>query len=148
MRESDLPAIMEIERASFPSPWPAGAFVEEIRSASYSSCIVARTVSQGSTGMPLAYICFWILGDELIINNLAVHPDGRRQGLARRLLRHALSQGRASRCKAAHLEVRPSNLAAIHLYQGHGFRVAGRRRGYYAESGEDALLMRADLESP
>ncbi len=143
MRAADLPSVMAIEESCFPNPWPEGAFREEMR-APYARCVVARAVGGRAAG-PAGYICYWILGEELLINNLAVHPQRRRRGLGRYLLRHALERGCSQSCLVAYLEVRPSNEAAIHLYEAHGFRAVARRRGYYAETNEDALVMRAEL---
>ncbi|HKY33376.1 MAG TPA: ribosomal protein S18-alanine N-acetyltransferase [Candidatus Polarisedimenticolia bacterium] len=145
MREADLREVAAVERASFRSPWPQSSFREELRSASYARCVTARgpRPARGLGG----YICYWILGPELLINNLAVAAPHRRRGVGRLLLRHALHQGRAEGCLAAFLEVRPSNQPAIHLYETHGFQVVGRRRAYYTDTGEDALVMRAILES-
>ncbi|HET6374337.1 MAG TPA: ribosomal protein S18-alanine N-acetyltransferase [Candidatus Polarisedimenticolia bacterium] len=145
MEEEDLPAVTEIESASFRSPWPPGAFLEEIRSTNFARCFVARGGAGAKEAGTEGYVCFWLLGHELLINNLAVAPGRRRRGIGRCLLLHALGEGRRAGCSVAYLEVRESNDAAILLYQGEGFKVVGRRRGYYSDTNEDALLMRADL---
>jgi [ribosomal protein S18]-alanine N-acetyltransferase len=145
MREADLPAVMAIERASFGSPWPAGAFLEEIRNP-FARCVVVRSGASGR-GAVTAYICFWILGEELLINNLAVSSRSRRQGLGTLLLRHALDLARQADCTVAYLEVRPTNEAALRLYEAHGFEVVRRRKAYYTDTGEDALVMRATLKA-
>lgn len=147
MREEDVGQVMAIEKASFPSPWPRGAFIEEMRSNPYARCVVTREAGAGARDRLSAYICYWILGEELLINNLAVRPDRRRLGLGRLLLTHALKEGLDSGCLVAYLEVRPSNEAAIHLYESHGFTVVRRRKGYYADTREDALVMRATLKA-
>jgi ribosomal-protein-alanine N-acetyltransferase len=145
MRQRDVRQVTEIEAASFRSPWPPRAFTEELKHPEVSRCLVARGRDDGAV---LGYICCWEVGDELMINNLAVSPEARRGGIARALLRRVLEDAKAAGCATAWLEVRPSNVAAIHLYEGHGFSVVSRRRGYYTDTREDALIMRTFLESP
>jgi ribosomal-protein-alanine N-acetyltransferase len=145
MRQRDVRQVAEIEAASFRSPWPARAFIEELKHAEVSRCFVARGAGKDSV---LGYICCWEVGDELMINNLAVSPTARRGGIGRALLRRVLEDAKAAGCATAWLEVRPSNAAAIHLYQAHGFSIVSRRRGYYTDTREDALIMRTFLESP
>ena len=147
MRERDIPQVLAIEKASFSSPWPRGAFLEEIRSNPYARCMVIREPCQNGSPRAAAYICYWILGEELLINNLAVDPGRRRLGLGTALLEHSLASGVEEGCLTAYLEVRPSNEAAIRLYESHGFSIEGRRKGYYGDTGEDALVMRAVLKA-
>ncbi len=86
----------------------------------------------------------WLVVDELQILQVVVAPNARRRGIGRQLLDHALAMARAAGATTATLEVRSTNVAAQILYARTGFRVDGRRRGYYPD-GEDALLMRLDL---
>lgn|SRR5678815_2688343 len=148
MRERDVPQVLAIEKASFSSPWPRGAFLEEIRSNPYARCMVIREPWEGGAPRASAYICYWILGEELLINNLAVDPGRRRRGLGTLLLEHSLAHGVEEGCRMAYLEVRPSNDSAIRLYESHGFSIVRRRKGYYGDTGEDALVMRAVLKAP
>ena len=78
---------------------------------------------------------------------MAVHPKRRREGIARALLGVVLTEARARDLRLIVLEVRPSNREAIGLYESLGFRVTGRRRGYYYDTGEDALVMEARLHA-
>lgn len=144
MRASEMDAIMAIEEEAFRNPWPAEAFLDEIRIAGYSRCLVSRA-REGGVASLAGYICYWILEGELMINNLAVAAAWRRRGVARLLLRHALEEARRLHCAAAYLEVRPSNEAAQALYAAEGFRMFSRRRGYYSDTGEDALVLRLDF---
>ncbi len=145
MHRDDLPAVVAIEAASFAVPWPEAAFREEMRGR-HGRCAVLRRADH--RGEPIAgYICYWILEGELIINNVAIAAMQRRQGLGRRLLKHAFAAGRRSGCRTAYLEVRPSNEAALALYAAFGFTVISRRRGYYSDNREDALVMRAPLKA-
>ncbi len=139
----DLDEVLAIERASFPTPWSRGAFLYELKQNPVARCWVAR----GSASAPrvLAYLCLWEIPPEIHITNLAVHPLWRRQGIARFLLGTILEDARRRQLTAAFLEVRPTNIEARSLYEDLGFQVVGRRRGYYVDTGEDALLMRTDL---
>jgi len=144
MRLRDVPEVVAIERDSFRTPWPARAFQDELRHPEVSRCIVAREAAKG----PVAgYACCWVVGDELMINNVAVAEGLRRRGTGRALLTHALREGSREGCRTAWLEVRPSNTAAIVLYESLGFQVVGRRRRYYTDTQEDALVMRAFLKA-
>jgi ribosomal-protein-alanine N-acetyltransferase len=133
----DLPGLLAIESASFVQPWSEADFLSELRKFPMSLYIIRRD----SEGPVLGYVCFWTAADEFQLFNLAVHPDHRRQGLGRRLLTFLLIQAREKRIPKVFLEVRASNLAAIALYGALGFKTLYRRPGYYAPSGEDALVM-------
>ena len=87
----------------------------------------------------------WEIPPEIHITNLAVHGLWRRQGIARLLLGAVLEDARRRHLTLAVLEVRPTNTEARSLYEDFGFKVIGRRKGYYFDTGEDALLMKADL---
>lgn len=141
MRSGDLDEVVTIERSSFGMPWSRGAFLYEIEQNRVARCWVLRESDRVA-----AYLCLWEIGDELHVTNIAVHPDLRRRGLARRLLSAILEDGRARRLRAVTLEVRPTNDEARALYESFGFRVVGRRRGYYYDTGEDALIMESDLQ--
>ena len=145
MRPADVREVAAIESASFRSPWPARAFTEELKHPEIARCLVARREPGGAV---IGYICSWIVADELMINNLAVAPEARRAGVGRGLLLRAMRDAVAEGCATAWLEVRPSNAGAIRMYQSHGFVTVRRRRGYYTDTREDALVMRAILESP
>ena len=140
MAVSDLDQVLEIERASFPTPWTRAAFCYEIEQNKVARCTVLR----GRRGI-VGYLCLWEIGHEIHITNLAVHPEWRRRGTARQLLGAALIEGVSRGVTLAFLEVRPSNTRALALYESLGFQVIGRRNGYYFDTGEDALVMEARL---
>ena len=142
MRSDDLDEVVTIERASFGMPWSRGAFLYEIEQNRVARCWVLREDDRVA-----AYLCLWEIADELHVTNIAVHPGLRRRGLARRLLGAILEDGRTRRLRAVTLEVRPTNDEARTLYESFGFRVVGRRRGYYYDTGEDALIMESDLQA-
>lgn len=140
MRASDLDEVLPIERASFTMPWSRGAFLYEMEQNQVARCFVLR-----EAGRLVGYICLWEVADELHITNIAVHPDARRRGLGRMLVGRTLEDARDRALRLVVLEVRPSNTEARALYESFGFRVVGRRRGYYYDTGEDALVMEVTL---
>ena len=139
---SDLSQVLAIERACFPTPWTWENFRFEIHNPCARSLVVRRGTEV------LAYVCVWIVAGELKINNIAVRAEWRRRGLGAALLERVLRQARSEACEEASLEVRPSNRAAERLYRRYGFRRVGRKRRYYLDTGEDAVLMAADLKIP
>lgn len=136
----DLDEVLAIERASFHTPWSRGAFRYELTQNRVARSLVAR-----SDGDLAGYLCLWEIGHEIHITNLAVHPHHRRRGVARALLGLVLDEARAKNVELVFLEVRPTNVEALALYESLGFRVIGRRKGYYFDTGEDALVMEARL---
>lgn len=142
LKPYDLDEVLLIERASFPNPWSRRAFLHELRENPVARLWVARGETGGEV---LGYLCLWFILDEVHITNLAIHPSSRRRGVARALLGTILSRYRAEGAARAVLEVRPSNKEARHLYEAFGFRSIGRRKGYYFDNGEDALVMEMDL---
>jgi [ribosomal protein S18]-alanine N-acetyltransferase len=93
--------------------------------------------------------CFWAILEEAHITLLMIHPEYQGQGLGQLLLVALLEDAMRRKLERATLEVRVSNKAAISLYKKFGFQVAGRRKGYYQETGEDAsILWRGDLHRP
>ena len=142
---ADLDEVLAIERASFATPWSRGAFLYEMRQNPAARCWVAR----GAPPAPsvLGYLCLWEIPPEIHITNVAVHPDWRRQGIAGGFLGAILEDARRRGITLVLLEVRPNNAEALALYERLGFQVVGRRKGYYFDTGEDALLMQANLSS-
>jgi ribosomal-protein-alanine N-acetyltransferase len=138
MQAGDLDRICEIERTCFAGPWSRESFESELKR-NGGLAVVAETES-GAAG----YAVGWSAADELHIANLAVHPEWRRKGMGRGLLK-ALLNG-FSGLTWAGLEVRESNTAAIALYQGMGFRKSKIRKNYYAEEKEDAVLMEMAIQ--
>jgi ribosomal-protein-alanine N-acetyltransferase len=140
MTVEDLDDVLVIERASFQTPWSRGAFRYELTQNRVARCSVARW-----RGRLVGYLCLWEIGHEIHVTNLATHPDVRRHGVARALLGAVLDDARERAVTLAFLEVRPTNTEALGLYERFGFRVIGRRKGYYFDTGEDALVMEARL---
>lgn len=143
MTTADLAQVVEIERRSFPTPWSRYAFLSELTQNVYAHYVVARR-----GGRVLGYAGMWCILDEAHVTNIAVHPDHRGQGLGDRLLTALEERARARGVRRMTLEVRPSNTVAQALYRRHGFVARGRRRGYYSDTHEDALIMwKEDLDA-
>jgi [ribosomal protein S18]-alanine N-acetyltransferase len=132
---SDLPQIIAIERRSFPTPWSLAMFVLEL-SKPGGICLVARDADTRITGYLVCsrYDKVWH------VMNVSVDPGVRRQGIATALLARLFERVGDPHAQYT-LEVRPSNAAAIALYQRHGFKTGGRRHRYYQDNGEDAVIM-------
>ena len=134
LHESDLEAVLAIERASYQQPWTLEQFKQELKNP--VSLIAGCQIENRLAG----YICYWLVAGEMQILNLATAPRYRRRGVAKKLLDYAFAFCEARGLVAAWLEVRAGNLAAQDLYRQCGFEVDGCRRAYY-QDGEDALLM-------
>ncbi len=148
MRPEDLDEVLAIERASFPHPWSRHAFAYELRENRVARLWVGRA-SEAPDIPPdapvVGYLCLWVIADEVHVTNFAVHPDLRGRGIGRELLGTLLELYRQQGAARAALEVRLSNHRARRLYEAFGFREVGLRKGYYFDTGEDALLMEARL---
>jgi len=143
MRFGDLIEVVALERASFTDPWNLGAFVNEFLNRE-SGRLVARPTGASASGIA-GYAVYALAGDELHVNNIAVRSALRGRGIGRLLVAEVLRRGEARGASTAWLEVRPSNAAALALYEGLGFEHAGRRRAYYASNGEDAIVLRRPM---
>jgi ribosomal-protein-alanine N-acetyltransferase len=141
MTDADLDDVMEIERLAFKSPWSRQVFVEELQR-EWARLDVLRDRERGPVR---AFTNYWLVRDEVHLLNLSVHPDARRKGYGAALLEHVIEFARRHRCRYITLEVRKSNLGAIHLYEQHGFRRVGVRPNYYQEDQEDAIVMLLEL---
>jgi ribosomal-protein-alanine N-acetyltransferase len=129
----DLPSVISIERRSFPTPWSLAMFVLEL-SKPDGICLAAED-EDGLVG----YLVCARYEEVWHLMNVAITPEHRRRGIATKLI-HRLFEDAGPQARYT-LEVRISNLAAIAMYEGFGFRSAGRRRRYYHDNGEDALIM-------
>jgi [ribosomal protein S18]-alanine N-acetyltransferase len=139
MDEDHLEQVMEIETASFPTPWTEKMFREELASPLSFHFIAFQQGKQRDH--VLSYIIFWMLKEEVHILNLATHPTFRRLGIAHALLLFALDFSFKRGGILYLLEAREKNQAALHLYRKVGFVSCGVRKRYYADTGEDAILM-------
>jgi ribosomal-protein-alanine N-acetyltransferase len=138
---ADLPQVVAIERRAFTSPWSLAMFVLELSKPS-GICLAAEVAGgEDGEGRELAgYLVCSRYDTVWHIMNVAVDPDRRRRGIATALL-EALLGAVGERDSQVTLEVRRSNAGALALYERFGFRSAGVRRRYYADDGEDAVIM-------
>ncbi|NOZ06882.1 MAG: ribosomal protein S18-alanine N-acetyltransferase [Chloroflexi bacterium] len=161
MTLADVDGIMDIERASFPSAWPARAYRYELlhnamahyyvvrareqepREAKRKKYVawLRRSDPQESASRLAGYGGFWLMGDEAHISTIAIHPSYRRRGFARKLMLHMLDEAIRLGAHLVTLEVRVSNVAAQQLYAEMDFVVVGKRKRYYQDNREDALIM-------
>ena len=142
MAGEHLEQVEAIERLCFPDPW-SRRLLEELLGHAGAVAMAAA----GEEGTVLGYTSAQTVLDEGYINNVAVHPACRRQGIASRLLEELRRQGEALELAFLTLEVRASNHAAQALYAKHGYLEAGCRRNYYEHPREDAILMTLEFEN-
>lgn len=140
MRREDLDAMLEIERASHPTPWSREVFLEEEHRAWAHVDVLCEEGGAAVRG----YVNYWLVGDEVHLLNVSVDPALRRRGLGTRLVEHVARFARERACSFVTLEVRRRNRPAIALYRHHGFRPVGLRPRYYSD-GEDAIVMLRDV---
>jgi len=153
MTEHDLLEVVEIEEATGLSRWGWDAYHAELVEGRGALMLVARFRDmRDETARAEMAVCGFIAarlaGDEIHINNVAVREIYRRRGIGGALLSAILREGARRGARLALLEVRAGNLPAQALYTRYGFRAAGRRRNYYTDPAEDALVMNAALLEP
>lgn len=136
MTLDDIDEIMKIEHLSFNIPWTRAAFVSEVLSNDIAEYIVSKI-----NGKIVGYAGMWRVLDEGHITNIAVHPDFRRKKIATQMVEELIKIARENDIAKLTLEVRESNILAQELYKKFGFLVLGKRKQYYADTREDALIM-------
>lgn len=143
MRKRHLDQVLHIESRAYSNPWSRAVFEAELVQGISRSYVVAL-----SGGTVVGYCGSLYITDEAHITNIAVDPDFQRNHIGSRLMSHVVRLAWERRIKGITLEVRVSNFGAQRLYQKFGFQPAGVRKGYYQDSGEDALIMWAyDIDS-
>ena len=140
MTADHLDEIAALERVCFPDPWSRQMLAEELDNA-----LSAFLVALDSEGKVAGYAGLQVILDEGTVTNIAVRPDCRKQGVASQLLQVFLNFAQGNRLAFLTLEVRASNTPAVALYQKLGFQEVGRRRNYYREPTEDALLLTVEF---
>jgi ribosomal-protein-alanine acetyltransferase len=142
MTVRDVPEVAHLEKRVFPDPWSVDSFLSEVeRRPDIGHPLVVRDAD----GVLVAYAVVWFIVDEVHIGNLAVHPQCQGRGVGTFLLRHVFAEGRRRGFGFATLEVRPSNAAALRLYERFGFRKVAVRKRYYRNNGEDAHVLAAAI---
>ena len=134
---ADIAVVEALQGEAFTNPWGAEAIRWELENTDVARLYVLRD----ATRQILAYCACWVIFDELHINSLAVAATHRRRGLATALLRAVIREAAGDEVKAATLEVRRSNVAALALYEKLDFKVEAVRRDYYQDPREDALVL-------
>src|SRR5437763_3208377 len=146
MSHDDVPAVMAVDNLCFPTPWSENAYRSEMGNVS-AYYLVARLparrfgASGEREGRLIGFAGAWIVMDEAHITTIGVHPDYRRHGIGERLFGRILEEAAGRGVRRASLEVRESNRAAQSLYAKYGFVPIARRRRYYSDTGEDAIVM-------
>lgn len=143
MNADHLDEIAALERVCFSRPWSRNMLAEELE----NQCAAFLVAEDSVSGRVLGYAGLMVVADEGYITNVAVFPEYRRQGIAAQILQVFLQFAEANRLAFLTLEVRPSNAAAIALYQGFGFEEVGRRKNYYDLPKEDALILTKYFET-
>ena len=142
----DFETIISIERDAFAQPWNRKAIIDELSCADASQ-YVARAFSQSQAhSAVIAYIFVRFLTDEMHIMKIAVDSNWRNRGTGTALLQFMQTVGKRRGATTVLLEVRPSNLAAIRLYEKSGFQTIGIRPNYYPHTRETALVMSKSLK--
>jgi ribosomal-protein-alanine N-acetyltransferase len=155
MELRDLEQVVAIDQLSFSLPWPAHSFRIELLDNDASRQWVAEVNDAQTQPQPsedeaqppsqaskiIGMIVVWLILDEVHIATIAVHPEYRGRGIGRQILLTALRECAAQGARTATLEVRERNLIAIEMYRKLGFDVVGRRKRYYQDTNEDAILM-------
>jgi len=131
----DIPTVAELERRCFPNPWNEQMIYKELTENRRAQFFVVDR--QGSV---VGHTGLWKNTSSIHVTTIAVQPEFRRRGVATALVTHVIDHSRRSD-RTITLEVRPSNEAAIALYRDLGFEIVGRRKNYYSNNNEDALIM-------
>lgn len=141
--EGDLDGVLEVEEESFTNPWTRDMYAWEMQNRSVCHIYVVRTQEHRVAG----FCAFWLVFNEIHINNVALRPALRGQGLGTALMHHVFAEARRLGATRATLEVRASNDRARRLYERLGFSVSGTRRHYYTNPVEDALILWIDFDT-
>ena len=139
MGEEHLPAVMAIEGESFPTPASRSLWLDELANPQARNLVAKRCTGGGWE--VVGFVNFWLVAGEVQLNTIAVRQDCRGLGIGADLMQAMMDLAADEEIGTFTLEVRVSNVAAIHLYERFGFVVKGVRKGYYGETGEDALIM-------
>src|SRR5437588_5205021 len=159
MREADVNTVQELERAIFAPPWPRNAYYRELASRASAHYVVLR--QEGPVERPaeyrdadfdptiVGYGGMWRMYDEAHVTTIGVRLDLQHRGYGRILFAGLVQAAYDMGAKWVTLEVRTSNENAMHMYEDFSFKVIGRRKGYYTDNGEDAIVMWSDsIHSP
>lgn len=141
MEERDIDSVVHIENRVYNTPWSRRSFEMEVSENKLARYFVAELDNR-----LVAYAGIWLIVGEVHITNIAVDPDYRGRGISNYLMERMIDEARSMNCFAMTLEVRVGNFTAQNLYKKYGFKEAGIRPKYYADSGEDAIIMWKNFE--
>lgn len=136
MTRSDIESVMEIECKCFAVPWSKASFEDELTHNSRAIYLVADCGER-----VVGYAGMWRVLDEAHITNIAVHPEFQRRKIGCALVEGLIDKAKGEHIRHMTLEVRESNHAAQNLYRKYGFKAAGKRKNYYSDNQEDAIIM-------
>lgn len=142
MTADHLDELEKLERICFSRPWSRKMLAEELE----NQCAAFLVAEDAVTGKVVGYAGLLVVADEGYITNVAVFPEYRRQGIAAQIIQVFINFAQGNHLAFLTLEVRPSNTAAIALYQGFGFEEMGRRKNYYDLPKEDALILTREFD--
>lgn len=143
MTADHLEELEKLERICFSRPWSRKMLAEELD----NECAAFLVAEDAVTGKVVGYAGLLVVADEGYITNVAVFPEYRRQGIAAQIIQVFINFAMGNHLAFLTLEVRPSNAAAIALYQGFGFEEVGRRKNYYDLPKEDALILTREFDN-
>lgn len=136
IKSHDIRSVLELERLCFAVPWSEDVFRMEIERNRFARYLVVKY-----RGDVIGYGGIWLIIGEAHVTNIAIHPDYRRRGIGRELLLSLMEVAREFDAIKMTLEVRESNTGAKALYEQLDFKADGIRKGYYGDTGEDAIIM-------
>jgi ribosomal-protein-alanine N-acetyltransferase len=139
MTLEDISVVQEIEREIFLTPWPRNAYRRELLQNKMASYIVLRDRDE-----IIGYAGLWKMHDEAHVTTVGVRRADQGRGYGMALMVALIDRAYALNSRWMTLEVRASNYGAMAMYEKLGFKVIGRRRGYYTDDGEDAVVMWSD----
>lgn len=144
MRYDDIGTVQQIEREIFLSPWPRNAYASELSQNRQASYLVLR-----NNGVIVGYAGIWRMVHEAHVTTIGVRASDQHRGYGTALFAALVQRAYEMGARWITLEVRASNLPAMRLYERFLFSVIGRRRGYYTDNGEDAVIMWSDsIQAP
>lgn len=136
-RLDQIPELVALDNSCLGGLWTFNGYKRELESPNSHFLVLSLDSNQSIIGCG----CFWEILEEAHITLLMIEPHYQGQGLGKLLLSHLLADAVKRKLERATLEVRASNQPALALYQKFGFQLAGRRKGYYRDTGEDALVL-------
>lgn len=140
MEEQDIPRVLEVESASFTTPWPPDIFYHEVKDNPYAIYFLLEREKE-----IVGYCGVWIVLGEAQITNIAVKPKWQGKGYGQMLFEYVIEYAKLQGASRLSLEVRVSNRAAQSMYKKFGLISGGIRRNYYTDNNEDALVMWVNL---